>query len=91
MTPIKEKKVSWEIRAWNRFGRYDSTTGVCVGTLNMESPEYIVRFISTILAEQKKEIKEKFLELAKDHYWDSFEQDKGLVLKHLEFIVSLIK
>lgn len=38
------------------------------------------------LTEYKAELREKL----KDHYWDSFEADKEIVLKHIDFILSLI-
>lgn len=31
---------------------------------------------------------EEFMKLARDHYWDSLEPQKDLILKHLESIAS---
>jgi len=31
----------------------------------------------------------KFMELARDHYWDSLEPQKDLIIKHLESLVSM--
>lgn len=47
----------------------------------------INNMIKSCLEKQKKEIKR----LAEDHYWDSLTDEKGLVLKHLNGILSALK
>ena len=40
------------------------------------------------LKERNKSIAGIFYSLAKDHYWDSFENDKEVVLKHIESLLD---
>ena len=49
------------------------------------------RLMAWVCYEIVKEEKQRIMELAKDHYWDSLTKDKDLVIKHLEFILGDIE
>lgn len=34
-------------------------------------------------------MKEEILKIARDHYWDTFQEDKDIILAHLESILNL--
>ena len=48
-------------------------------------------FIRSELSSLLKELGEEVLNLAKDHYWDSQEKDKEIIIKHIEHIVTLLR
>ena len=33
----------------------------------------------------------KFLEKAKDHYWDTFEEDRNIILSHINSITMVVR
>jgi len=47
----------------------------------------VTKAFDTIRNETLEEVENFF----KDHYWDSFEQEKSLLMKHLDFIINKLK
>ena len=52
--------------------------------------EWFERAIDKAVEEERKEIREKIIKLAEDHYWDGLSEDKNLIVKHLKYILKLI-
>ena len=42
-------------------------------------------------ADIRKQEREKLIELVKDHYWDSVEKDKDIIIKHFQDIITHLK
>lgn len=74
-----------EITGGNNRGCVDSTNLVAICR----------KTIQNLLLSQHDRLKTRYegeiKELAKDHYWDSLEKDKDIILLHLDELLALIK
>ena len=50
--------------------------------------KFTVQALTSPAPAEKVGMEEFIMRIANDHYWDSLQNDKGIVLKHLEFIVQ---
>ena len=81
-TQLKKKKKDWESRLAGLLADSDEVTYFKVFDLfnealsSLTDPEELVREID---------------HLFKDHYWDSLQPDRKLLLKHWKFILTLLK
>ena len=52
-------------------------------------------FIHSTLESERKQLEREIIKkidyIFKDHYWDSFEPDRELLLKHWKFILDLLR
>ena len=81
--PVKQTQ-EWE-REFEEIGF--GNQAMIVGVKRVELKD----FIRSLLTSQKQEMVEEIRGMTRDHYWDSLSEDSGLIIKHIDGILSALE